>query len=320
MKLSTIFLNAAIAAAFAMAAKAAPACGSVVSGKVVLDADMACDTTALVVGADNTTIDLNGHTISCTGPGYQGSCQGIFTAGVYTEARNNVVIKGPGKFNGFQVNLYFVAAKGATVRDLELTGPASPGAGANPRMGGFGIAFLNTGCDLTKTPGLNLVNNTISNQLVGIQLDSVACAKLSRNHIHDINSDVLSAMGIWLNNAPYTSVDGNRVERVGQNRDEREAGITVGGDSEAVFLTNNVSSNNCGDGIHLNDGAFGVTVKGNLMRNNGRSSLNGQCRVPTPGAFFDLAERAAGAKNSYGKGNQCDTQYGPIPAGICDGN
>src|SRR5215207_4966381 len=45
-----------------------PACGQVVEGLVELNSDLNCIGDGLIVGADGTTIKLNGHTIRGTGP------------------------------------------------------------------------------------------------------------------------------------------------------------------------------------------------------------------------------------------------------------
>src|SRR5438093_1445402 len=52
-----------------------PACGEVVQGNVNLTANLNCNGDGLVVGADNTVINLNGYTI--TGPGQQSSKVGV---------------------------------------------------------------------------------------------------------------------------------------------------------------------------------------------------------------------------------------------------
>jgi hypothetical protein len=48
------------------AAGQAVQCGQVITQDVRLDSDLECppDTTGLVIGADDVTVDLNGHTIS----------------------------------------------------------------------------------------------------------------------------------------------------------------------------------------------------------------------------------------------------------------
>ena len=60
-------LAATSAAGVAPAGAAGPGCGSVVTGSVVLQADLVnCPADGLIVGAPNTRIDLNGRTISGT--------------------------------------------------------------------------------------------------------------------------------------------------------------------------------------------------------------------------------------------------------------
>ena len=54
---------------------ASPACGQVVKGNVTLTANLNCPGDGLIVGGDNTRIDLNGYSI--TGPGPDSSKVGI---------------------------------------------------------------------------------------------------------------------------------------------------------------------------------------------------------------------------------------------------
>lgn len=318
MKPSHFFVQLFLVAALPLAVSAAPACGSTVSGKVVLDADMNCvETSALKVGGDNTTVDLNGHTIACTGAGYQNSC--LDSAGISSEYFNNVTIKGPGKITNFAKGVSFRGGMG-TVRDLDISGPKSPGLGFNPRDRGTGILVEDLYCGQASDPiNVFLINNTISNLLTGIRLNYGVCTSVTHNSIHDLNSDVANATGIYLYNTQWDTLDSNRIEAVGGNRSTGEAGILFyyAGASE---VTNNVVSNNCGDGIQLGYMARSVSVKKNIARNNGTTSLNGQCQPPSPGFFADLASRNAGDYNVLNKNNECQTQLGPIPAGVCKPN
>src|SRR5712691_8023264 len=123
------------------------ACGGTVTGAVALTSDLGCDGNGLTVGADGTTIDLNGHTISCADPaGYLGSCQGLGFVGIDTNTHNDVLIKGPGTITGFQVGVKVNMGSNVNVRDLTVTGPASPGAGSNPRPDAEGILVQFTVC------------------------------------------------------------------------------------------------------------------------------------------------------------------------------
>ena len=72
-------LAVAMAATGASAPSAAPAaatpitastCPQTVSGSVRLETDLLCmDTSGLIAGSDNTSINLNGHEILCVGSG-----------------------------------------------------------------------------------------------------------------------------------------------------------------------------------------------------------------------------------------------------------
>src|SRR5205814_8340612 len=76
-------------------AKADPICGATVFSNVTLTMDITCtDSTPqwIKIGADNITIDLNGRIVSCTGVGYQGSCQEAspIVVGIDTNGHRNI--------------------------------------------------------------------------------------------------------------------------------------------------------------------------------------------------------------------------------------
>src|SRR5579883_1710570 len=69
-------------AGFLMSARAyALSCGDTVTANTTLTADLNCvASSGLIIGANNVTIDLNGHTISCNDiHGYMGSYQNSST-------------------------------------------------------------------------------------------------------------------------------------------------------------------------------------------------------------------------------------------------
>jgi len=103
-------------------------CGQVVAGVVTLTEDLHCNSqTALRVGADNTTINLNGFTIDCTGAGYLGSCQDIVgTRGIEVNGKKGVSILGPGAINGFSVGAMLLNANMAVVKGVTISGPSNP--------------------------------------------------------------------------------------------------------------------------------------------------------------------------------------------------
>src|SRR5262249_237557 len=134
----------------AFQAQAALSCGDPVSGHVTLTNDIACvdngtqsSIVGLAVKADNTQIDLNGHTISGSGPGFVGSCQSTPTynfqtgaptsVGIVSFGHQNVQIKGPGTVTGFGTGIRLFTGPGLEVKDVTVTGPATPAFAANNR-------------------------------------------------------------------------------------------------------------------------------------------------------------------------------------------
>ena len=109
-------------------------CGDSVSGNVTLMADLVCvNQSGLKVSADNTTINLNGHSISCTGPGFAGSCQGPVGApvsglpvGIFSLNHDHVTVIGPGTVSGFAFGVELDGGKGLDVQQVTVDGPAVP--------------------------------------------------------------------------------------------------------------------------------------------------------------------------------------------------
>src|SRR5919197_3674752 len=91
-----------------------PACGQVVSGNVTLTSNLNCSGDGLIVGDDNTVIDLNGYKI--TGPG-----KGSSKVGVMVPASSNVKLWGPGEITGFQAGFLATGTNGVTVSRVIFT-------------------------------------------------------------------------------------------------------------------------------------------------------------------------------------------------------
>src|SRR5579863_4065525 len=66
-----------MAAIFLVSPAHALTCGTTLTTSTILTADLVCNNTdGLIIDADNVTLDLNGHVISCvSSTGYLGSCQ-----------------------------------------------------------------------------------------------------------------------------------------------------------------------------------------------------------------------------------------------------
>lgn len=304
-------------------AEASPTCGSTVSGLVTFTSNLACSGNGLTVGADNTTIDVAGFTLSCSGAGYLGSCQGLGFVGIDTAGHNGVLIHGGGTITGFTVGVHVSGGANVNVRDLTVTGPPSPGAGANSRPASTGIEVTGTVCPSPAATIINVHGNDVSNHREGVELVGANCVNVGHNHAHDNNSDPVECHGIKVINSGNNNFNNNNVERNGENLG-RDGGLTLIGSGTADnTTTNNDVSNNCGDGISVRFGAADNQTVNNEALNNSTSTLGGECFSVSPGLFFDLAAVDDGAGNMWNRNNMCLTQGNvgtngsPIPAGVC---
>ena len=102
-----------------------------VSGNFVLNADLTCnENNGLVVTAAHTRIDLNGHTITCFGPGLNGSCQKIVDpvnpmgpgipassfVGILNNGHDDVHVFGAGTVDGFGIGVFMTGGLGMKVK------------------------------------------------------------------------------------------------------------------------------------------------------------------------------------------------------------
>ena len=99
----------------AHAQEASPACGQVVKGNVTLTANLNCPGDGLIVGGDDTRIDLNGYTI--TGPGPDSS-----KVGIVVPNSDVVTVVGPGTVTSFQAGILVTGSDGTNVKRVTFDG------------------------------------------------------------------------------------------------------------------------------------------------------------------------------------------------------
>jgi parallel beta-helix repeat protein len=89
------------------------ACGEVVSGTVNLTSNLVCSGDGLIIGKDNTVVNLNGHNI--VGPG-----TGSSKVGFMIPNTDDVTIQGPGTVEQFQAGLLITGSNNVKVKSLIL--------------------------------------------------------------------------------------------------------------------------------------------------------------------------------------------------------
>ena len=131
------------------------ACGQVVSGLVNLTANLDCSGDGLIIGGDNTVVNMNGYSI--TGPGPDSSKVGIMVPN-----NDNVVINGPGSISNFQAGVLVTGANGMKMSSLILDGNQ--------------IGVFMTGSENTE-----IQQNIVKQNSLGVATHSSSGAKLSSN-------------------------------------------------------------------------------------------------------------------------------------------
>jgi len=131
------------------------ACGQVVEGLVELNSNLNCSGDGLIVGGDDTTIRLNGHTIM--GPGPDSS-----KVGVSVGNQDGVRIEGPGTIEQFQAGILASGAEGTVITSMILEDNQ--------------IAVFSTG-----TEGLQAMQNIITRNSIGMASHSSNGLELREN-------------------------------------------------------------------------------------------------------------------------------------------
>lgn len=331
----------------AQAAEATPvACNQVVSGTVKLANDLVCpDTDGLIVGSDNTVIDLNGHRISCVGSGFEGSCQGVAPTGGVSEInqtlsedngveinrRRNVhvftSIPG-GTIDGFDNGLRIDRSKNVKVEFLTITGP--PGTiVANPRPASHGVLINGSSCDGPIHIGTGQSSGSdISGHNQGIAING-DCVDVVHNRLHDndggltvrggVPTGAVPSNGLLISDGARNVARGNEIFENGDEDASDDAGVRIRRqESTDNLITNNVVNENLGDGILVTEGALDNFITNNTMLFNG---VAGSGTV-----FYDAAGRGAPGEppdtedsplNEWNQNNRCLTQNAEVPPGTC---
>lgn len=157
-----------------------PACGQNVQGNVKLISNLICKSDGLIVGANNTYIDLNGFSLK--GPGLNSNKVGIMIAG-----QHNVTISGNGIITGFQSGVYLSGSNDVFAHDINTNNNK--------------VAFYVTGAQNSE-----ITNNMINNNTIGVALHSSDGADIKYNQL---SQNRLS--GVTLINTANSLINGNNI-------------------------------------------------------------------------------------------------------------
>jgi parallel beta-helix repeat protein len=218
---------------------AAVACGQVVEGNVELNSNLNCSGDGLIVGGDDTTIRLNGHTIM--GPSPDSSKVGISVGN-----QDGVRIEGPGTIEQFQAGILASGAKGTVIEGMNLRDNQ--------------IAVFSTG-----TEGLQAMQNDLAHNSIGMASHSSNSLKLTQNLI---SGNVFT--GISLVTTDNSLISKNDIR-------ESENGIFVDPESNDNRIESNKAQRNKVDLNNANGLATNVNQNGFSDNNCQISNPSGLC-------------------------------------------
>jgi parallel beta-helix repeat protein len=245
-------------------------CGQTLTASTTLTRDLVdCQGSGLLVGADNITIDLNGHTIDGTSAPKPG------TGAIVTKGRHtNVTIK-----NGTVTDFYFsgvvLSGRGDVVRKVTVRNIGS----------GCKAGDICVGITLANCRACTIADSVVSTavrafQANGINVFASPGTRVERNRVRGTAGE-----GISMFQSSGSRIVGNTFEG------NRGNGIQVNNSSDSTWVTDNDAHGNRRAGIAV--GASRKTrVLGNEVSDNGEVGL----------LLFDLRESVARGNRARGNG------------------
>jgi parallel beta-helix repeat protein len=239
---------AAVGTVQARPAAGSVSCGDTLKASVKLTNDLLnCSGSGLIVGADNITVDLNGHTISGTNKPTPG------TGGVVIDKHANVQVVN-GTISGFHyggvgvTNTHGAVLSQLTVRNI----------GAGCKQGDIcaGIGLMNA-------TGTKITDSTVSNHVQAFQSNGIDVDGSPDTLIQGTHSDRNAGAGISVFQSPRSRFVGNELAR------NKQEGMQVNSSSDSTVVSGNRATANGTAGIAAGASSK-LSVVGNSVSGNGQ--------------------------------------------------
>jgi parallel beta-helix repeat protein len=233
-------------------------CGDEITADTTLDSDLLdCPNNGIVIGADDITLDLNGHTIDGDGTEFAGCAKGEFCdVGVVNDGHDDVTVM-HGSVREFAVGVWVVNARHNRVLDISAS-----------RNRFFGIALFESARSTIRDS--SVFRNGLQTDLEGISMFRSDHNRILHNSARH-NGDV----GLFMAKSDHNQIRKNSVRR------NREGGIASEGVGN-VFSRNRVFRG--GGGIQITTygrgRAVGNVVRRNQVRGSSASGISVDCCKP----------------------------------------
>lgn len=230
------------------------ACGATLLTDLKLEHDLTCASDAIIVGADDVRVDLNGHTVAGAGAG----------VGITVRARQGVTVRG-GFVRGFVTGIFVASSTGIVIAHNALTENREAiflnGSSGNVVKNNVawanqlrGIMLRPTGSGTVSTDN-HIVENVLTDNPSGVLLFGQPGNTFTAN---TISGSSLAAFDLTGGGASGNVVRGNRLL-------DGAAGVKFGpGWTDNSFLGNTIAGNVCG----TQGATTGNTLQGNNFKEN----------------------------------------------------
>jgi parallel beta-helix repeat protein len=302
-KNQTMILSALVAGLAVCGASARPEprppldCGAILTSNTTLQNDLDCSGpgAALVIGADNITVNLNGHTLTGNGSGV-----GIDNSGGFAHG----TIKN-GTITGFSEGIRAVGANGLRINGIQVIGANGHRTvtGAIHIRDSEDVEIKNSavtvtptgegphGIRLDKVKNVAVQNVRIDGGFSGVSFFGIAGEGATTGRIQDCtirngwNSGVLLARtddarvknnemsGCYLGMQIGTGFFVSNIQVSGNNIHNNELGGIYALAMVDSRISDNALTDNADYGINLDEACTNNVVSGNLVANNGRRGI-----------------------------------------------
>jgi large repetitive protein len=258
-------------------------CGATITSDTKLDSDLTnCPSNGIVIGADNITLDLNGHTIGGDGVP-AGSCldEGICDLGISNiDGHAGVTIEG-GAVRGFDEGIFVLGGSENLIRRLSLANNST-----------FGVI-------VGDSTGSRIDHNSSVGAVAGVVMFDSNDGRIDHNSLAGSEGYAMPIFGSSHNRIEQNVLEGDQhgilLEESSNDNEIRGNRISHGGSIEIAHSSDNrVEENaltNPGDGILLAE-AHHTVVSGNLVTNAGLGFPdNGGFGITLDGAVDSLVQR-----------------------------
>ncbi|HEV2713522.1 MAG TPA: right-handed parallel beta-helix repeat-containing protein [Gaiellaceae bacterium] len=269
---ATLVLSAVVGAAQPAAGSpsANVSCGQTLTASTTLQNDLVdCPGNGLLVGADNITIDLNGHTIDGANVRKAG------TGAIVTKGRHANVTISNGTITDFYFSGVSLRGRGNVVRKVTVRK-----IGAGCRQGDICAAI-----NLMNCRGCTIADSVVSNAVRALQVNGINVFGSPGTRVERTRVQGTPGEGLAMHHSPGSRIVGNEFER------NRGNGIQVNSSSDATWVTGNDALGNRRAGI-----AVGASRKARVLGNN----VSGNAEVGL--LLFDLRESLARGNRARGNG------------------